>query len=368
SFYRDSERRSLDLERAGLNFLGVGISGGEEGALWGPSIMPGGHPQAYAMIQPVFTAIAAKVDGDPCVTYIGERGSGHFVKMVHNGIEYGDMQLIAEAYDLLRRGAGLGAHELGEVFARWNRGPLASFLIEITAQIFSVQDAATGAPLVELVRDEAQQKGTGKWASQEALDLGVPIPTLTAAVEARSLSAFRAERRQAAEAFPGETGRISGEVRAWIDAVEKALYAAKICAYAQGMRLLMAADQAYGYGLNYAEIARIWRGGCIIRARLLNEVRNAYFQDASLANLFLAPFFRQALAENQAAWRKVVQQAAALGIPTPAMSASLAYFDSFRSPRLPANLIQAQRDLFGAHTYRRVDKDGDFHSDWSPGN
>jgi 6-phosphogluconate dehydrogenase len=365
SFFRDTERRSEALAASGLSFLGVGISGGEEGALWGPSIMPGGQSQAYALVESIYTDIAAKVNGDPCVTYIGPRGAGHYVKMVHNGIEYGDMQLIAEAYDLLHNGLGLSAAELNEVFATWNEDVLASFLIEITADIFARMDEESGVPLVELILDQAQQKGTGKWTSQEALNLGVPTPTINAAVEARILSAYKAEREKAAEVYPGKTKRFRGDRMEFIEAVKDALYASKISVYAQGMALLSAASQEYEYGLDLAEVARIWRGGCIIRAALLEDIRAAYAEDPDLSNLLLAPFFRIALLARQQAWRLVVQTAVDLEIPTPAMSASLAMFDGYRRSRLPANLIQAQRDYFGAHTYQRVDREGTFHTEWT---
>ena len=365
SFFRDTERRSEALAASGLSYLGVGISGGEEGALWGPSIMPGGQLQAYTHVEQIFTDIAAKVNGDPCVTYIGPRGAGHYVKMVHNGIEYGDMQLIAEAYDLLHHGLGLSATELNDVFTDWNQDVLASFLIEITADIFDYEDEETGVPLVELILDKAKQKGTGKWASQEALDLGVPTPTINAAVEARILSAYKVEREKAAEIYPGKTRRFRGDRMNFIEAVEDALYASKINTYAQGMALLTAASQEYEYSLNLAEIARIWRGGCIIRADLLEDIRAAYADNPNLSNLLLVPFFRDALVARQDAWRFVLQTAVDLEIPTPAMSASLAMFDGYRRSRLPANLIQAQRDYFGAHTYQRVDRKGTFHTEWT---
>ena len=365
SFFRDTERRSQALEAPGLNYLGVGISGGEEGALWGPSIMPGGHLQAYTHVEQIFIDIAAKVNGDPCVTYIGPRGAGHYVKMVHNGIEYGDMQLIAEAYDLLHHGLGLSAAELNDVFTDWNQDVLASFLIEITADIFDYEDEETGVPLVELILDKAKQKGTGKWASQEALDLGVPTPTINAAVEARILSAYKVEREKAAEIYPGKTRRFRGDRMNFIEAVKDALYASKINTYAQGMALLATASQEYDYNLNLAEIARIWRGGCIIRADLLEDIRAAYADNPNLSNLLLVPFFRDALVARQDAWRFVMQTAVDLEIPTPAMSASLAMFDGYRRSRLPANLIQAQRDYFGAHTYQRVDRKGTFHTEWT---
>jgi 6-phosphogluconate dehydrogenase len=365
SFFHDSERRAQDLEKAGLRFLGVGISGGEEGALWGPSIMPGGQREAYDLVQPIFTAISAKVNGDPCVTYIGPRGSGHYVKMVHNGIEYGDMQLIAEAYDLLHRGLGLNAAELSDVFSRWNEGALSSFLIEITAKIFKVMDPETGQPLVDVILDEAGQKGTGKWTSEESLDLGVSMPTINAAVEARIISGYKEERRAAAGVLVGPGGGFSGDRQALVEALGKALYASKICSYAQGMNLLQTASKAYGYGLNLDEVARIWRGGCIIRARFLDDVRSAFIENPGLSNLLLAPFFKEAALSSQADWRYVIRQTVEMGIPLPAMSASLAYFDAYRSERLPANLTQAQRDFFGAHTYQRIDREGTFHTEWA---
>ncbi len=364
SFYRDTERRSEELNQDGINFLGVGVSGGEEGALWGPSIMPGGQKEAYALVEPIFTAISAKAEGAPCVTYIGPRGAGHYVKMVHNGIEYGDMQLIAEAYDLLSRGSGLTSAELHEVFSEWNQGVLSSFLIEITAAIFAHQDPETGKPLVELILDKAAQKGTGKWTSQDALDVGVPIPTINAAVEARIMSAYKAERVEAAKVYPSQDMSYKGERKAFVNAVRDALYASKICSYAQGMALLRAVSLEYKYNLNFAAIARIWRGGCIIRARFLNDVSAAFEENPDLPNLLLAPFFQDAIKTREAAWRMVIKTGVELGIPTPAMSASLAAFDSYRSARLPANLIQAQRDYFGAHTYQRVDKEGTFHTQW----
>lgn len=365
SFFHDSERRAQDLEKAGLRFLGVGISGGEEGALWGPSIMPGGQREAYDLVQPIFTAISAKVNGDPCVTYIGPRGSGHYVKMVHNGIEYGDMQLIAEAYDLLHRGLKLNAAQLSAVFTHWNEGVLSSFLIEITAKIFKVMDPLTGQPLVDVILDEAGQKGTGKWTSEESLDLGVSMPTINAAVEARIISGHKEERRAAADVLVGPDGGFSGDRQVLVEALGKALYASKICSYAQGMGLLQTASKAYGYGLNLAEIARIWRGGCIIRARFLDDVRSAFTENPGLSNLLLAPFFKEAVLSSQADWRYVIRQTVEMGIPLPAMSASLAYFDAFRSERLPANLTQAQRDFFGAHTYQRIDREGTFHTEWA---
>ncbi|NOX62236.1 MAG: decarboxylating NADP(+)-dependent phosphogluconate dehydrogenase [Chloroflexi bacterium] len=367
SFFHDTERRSAELEVDGLNYLGVGVSGGEEGALWGPSLMPGGQKDAYEMVRPIFEAIAAKAEGEPCVTYIGPRGAGHYVKMVHNGIEYGDMQLIAEAYDILHRGLGLTNAELHEVFARWNEGPLQSFLIEITADIFTKKDEETGQDLIDLILDRAGQKGTGKWTSQNALDLGVPTTTITEAVFARALSSFKEEREAASEQLSGPQPSFEGDREAFIEAVGDALYASKVVSYAQGFTLFRAASAEYDYGLNYGEIARIWRAGCIIRAVFLNDITAAYRQNPDLSNLLLAPFFRDAVASRQANWRQVVATAVQMGVPAPAMSASLAYFDGYRSARLPANLIQAQRDYFGAHTYERIDKPrGEFfHTDWT---
>jgi 6-phosphogluconate dehydrogenase len=364
SYFSDTERRSQQLESEGLLYIGTGVSGGEEGALWGPSIMPGGKKEAYAVLEPIFGAIAAKVDGDPCVTHIGPRGSGHYVKMIHNAIEYGDMQLISEAYDVLHRGAGLSNPTLHQVFAWWNQGPLSSYLIEITADIFGYIDKASGHPLVDLILDQAGMKGTGLWTSHNAMDLSVSIPTIQAAVDARILSAYKSERESASKAFPSPPTKYSGDEQAFIRDMENALYASKICSYAQGMALLRMAARGYGYNLNYGEIARIWRGGCIIRARFLDDIRGAFQKDPDLPNLLMAPFFREAVSSRQNAWRHVVGTAIQLGIPVPAMSASLAYFDAYRSARLPANLIRAQRDYFGAHTYQRVDREGVFHTDW----
>jgi 6-phosphogluconate dehydrogenase len=364
SHFKDTERRAQALAEKGLHYIGTGVSGGEYGALHGPSIMPGGPREAYERVRPVFEAIAAKVDGEPCVTYIGPRGAGHYVKMVHNGIEYGDMQLIAEVYDILSRAGGLTAAELHQVFAKWNRGELSSYLIEITADIFAKMDEETGKPLVEVILDEAQQKGTGKWASQDALDLGAPIPTINAAVESRIISAYKDERVAASRTLSGPTIRFEGDRDALIEDGQRALFAAKICSYAQGMALLETASREYDYALDLAAIARIWRGGCIIRARFLNDVAAAFQQNPTLPNLLLSPYFKKAVEGRQAALRRVVQTAVGLGIPCLAFSASLAYYDAYRTARLPANLTQAQRDYFGAHTYRRVDKKGVFHTEW----
>ena len=367
SFFADTERRSKDVTQTGLRYIGTGVSGGEEGALWGPAIMPGGAPEAYELVRPVFEAIAAKVKGEPCVTYIGPGGAGHYVKMVHNGIEYGDMQLIAEAYDILHRGLGLNAGELHGVFAEWNKGVLSSYLIEITANIFSRIDPDSGQPLVEIILDEAQQKGTGKWTSQNALDLGSPIPTITAAVDSRIISAYKAERVAASKLISGPSPKIQAsapERKALIEAVHQALFAAKICSYAQGMALLKAASKEYGYNLPYGEIARIWRGGCIIRAQFLDDIRAAFERNHDMPNLLVDPYFKEAVDSRQQSLRQVVSAAVQSGIPCLATSASLAYFDAYRSARLPANLTQAQRDYFGAHTYRRLDKEGVFHTEW----
>jgi 6-phosphogluconate dehydrogenase len=366
SFFLDTERRSAELEPRGIVYSGTGVSGGEQGALLGPSIMPGGQPAAWELLKPVFEAIAARAeDGQPCVAYMGPRGAGHYVKMVHNGIEYGDMQLIAEAYDLLHRGLGLDNARLHDVFAEWNGGELASYLIEITADIFTRTDPETGGAVVDLILDEAQQKGTGKWASQNALDLGAPIPTINAAVESRILSAYKEERIAASKALTGPKLRPPAGPEKLIAAVGQALYAAKICSYAQGFGLLRLASREYGYDLNYAEIARIWRAGCIIRARFLDDVRAAFARTPDLPNLMLDPGFAKTMNAGQAALRKVVAFAAERGIPALAFGSALAYYDAYRSERLPANLTQAQRDYFGAHTYRRIDKEGIFHTEWS---
>ena len=364
SFFGDTERRAEELAGAGINYIGTGVSGGEHGALWGPSIMPGGQPEAWDMVKPVFSAIAAKVNGDPCVTYIGPRGSGHYVKMVHNGIEYGDMQLIAESYDIMKRISGLLAAELHQVFAEWNRGELESYLIEITADIFAKVDDETGQPLVEIILDEAKQKGTGKWTSQSALDLGAPTPTINAAVESRIVSAYKAERVAASQVLSGPEIKFDGDRAALIRDLRDALYAAKICSYAQGFALLGAASREYDYNLNYGEIARIWRGGCIIRAAFLNDIRAAFERNPDLANLLMDAEFGQAVQSRQAALRRVIQAAVTNGVPCLAFSSALAYFDAYRTARLPANLTQAQRDYFGAHTYRRIDREGSFHTEW----
>jgi 6-phosphogluconate dehydrogenase len=364
SFFLDTERRAVALAAEGINYIGTGVSGGEYGALWGPAIMPGGQPEAYAMIEPILTAIAAVAEGEACVAYMGPRGAGHYVKMVHNGIEYGDMQLIAESYDLLHRALGLSAAELHAIYKEWNEGELESYLIEITRDIFVNLDAGTGQPLVDLILDEAQQKGTGKWTSQQALDIGAPLHTINAAVTSRIISAYKAERVTASRALPGPAIAYDGDREQLITDMRDALYAAKICSYAQGMALLKAASAEYDYDLKLGEVAKLWRGGCIIRARFLNDITRAFRGDPGLANLLLDPFFRDAILSRQAALRRVVATGVQLGIPVYALAASLSYFDAYRTDRLPANLTQAQRDYFGAHTFRRTDKPGSFHHEW----
>ncbi len=366
SFYKDTERRAVALAAQGINYIGTGVSGGEEGALWGPAIMPGGQREAYEMVAPIFSAIAARAEGEPCVAYIGPRGAGHYVKMVHNGIEYGDMQLIAESYDILHRTLNLSAAELHNIYAEWNEGELQSYLIEITRDIFLKMDEETGAPLVDVILDEAQQKGTGKWTSQDALDLGAPIPTINAAVESRIISAYKAERVAASQVLAGPQIAYEGDRWALIEDMRRALYAAKICSYAQGMALLRAASQEHGYALQMGEIAKLWRGGCIIRAKFLNDITSAYERDPELTNLLLDAYFKEAILGRQDALRRVIGVAVSQGIPCLALSSALAYFDAYRTERLPANLTQAQRDYFGAHTYRRIDKEGSFHSEWLP--
>ena len=366
SFFRDTDRRADELAAAGFRFVGMGVSGGEEGALYGPSLMPGGPRDAWDALAPVLGAIAARAeDDDPCVAYMGPRGAGHYVKMVHNGIEYGDMQLIAEIYDLLGRGAGLSAHDIAQVFASWNEGELRSYLVEITATVLEQIDDDTGRPLVDVILDEAQQKGTGKWMSQNAFDVGAPIPTVNAAVEARILSSLKTERVVASKVLRGPAAEGRGDRARLTDAARQALYASKITSYAQGMAMLRLASKEYGYGIDPGTVARIWRAGCIIRASLLEDIRRAFDRDPALVNLLVDDAFRDAIAQRQDGWRYFLQTAIGLGIPVPAMASSLAYYDSYRSERLPANLTQAQRDFFGAHTYRRVDRDGVFHTDWS---
>ncbi len=366
SYFQDTERRSIELAAEGLNFVGMGISGGEEGALWGPSLMPGGSQEAWLALQPILEAIAAKApDGSPCVTHIGPRGAGHYVKMVHNGIEYADMQLIAEIYDFLHRGLGLDNSKLAEIFNEWNQGPLQSYLVEITARIFQQKDVLTGMDMLDLILDEAQQKGTGKWTSQNGLDIGAPIPTINASVESRIISGLKTERITASKILHGPGLNLpEADLEALVQAAHDALLASKIAAYAQGLDMLQIASREYQYDLKIAQIAKIWRAGCIIRARLLNDIMSSYQANPQLANLMLDPAFTKTIESSQANWRKVVKLAIDHGIPVLALSSALAYFDAYRSERLPANLTQAQRDYFGAHTYRRLDRVGSFHTDW----
>jgi 6-phosphogluconate dehydrogenase len=361
--FRDTQRRHRSLREQGIHFLGVGVSGGEEGALNGPSIMPGGDADAYdSSVKPIFEAIAANVDGTPCCTYVGPDGAGHYVKMVHNGIEYADMQLIAESYDLLRNALGWEVGQIAERFERWNTSELESFLIEISARVLAKTDEATGRPLVDVILDAAEQKGTGRWTAQDALELGVPLTGITEAVFARTLSSLKDQREHAAARLAGPSG--SGGDDSLADDLEHALYASKIVAYAQGFSQIAVAANNEGWTIDLGSMATIWRGGCIIRARFLDRIREAYDHEPDLANLMLADFFADALREAQDPWRRVVARAAELGIPTPAFSSSLAYYDGYRRARGPASLIQGLRDLFGAHTYQRVDREGTFHTLW----
>ena len=364
SYFGDTRRRTAELEGTGLRFLGTGISGGEEGALRGPSLMPGGTREAYGHVEPILTRIAAQVDGVPCCAYMGTDGAGHYVKMVHNGIEYADIQLIAEAYDFLGQVAGLGAPEQAEIFQEWNRGDLDSYLIQITSEVLGKRDEATGRPLVDVILDEAEQKGTGKWTSQDALELGVPVTAITEAVFARALSAQKERRMAAAGQLAGPAGA-RRDADGLVDAVRDALYASKVVAYAQGFEQLAAASAQYGWDLDFGTIATIWRGGCIIRARFLDRIKDAYREHPDLQSLLLAPYFRDAVAGAQDAWRRVVRAAVELGVPAPAFSSALAYYDGYRRERTPANLIQGLRDYFGAHTYRRLDRAGSFHTRWA---
>ena len=363
----DTERRTREVESAGLLYVGTGVSGGEEGALKGPSLMPGGSPAAWPLVRPIFQAIAAKVgpQGDiPCCDWVGPGGAGNYVKMVHNGIEYGDMQLICEAYWLLKHGAGLSNDDLARTFDEWNRGDLNSYLIEITRDIFTVQDPESGDFLVDLILDKAGAKGTGKWMSQLALDLSVPSTLVTEAVYARCLSALKDERVRASKILKGPDMANRGNPAEFIEQVRQALYASKIASYAQGYAQLAAAAKEHAWQLDYASIAMMWRGGCIIRAQFLDRIAEAYRAHPNLENMMLAPYFTAALSTSQSAWRHVIATAATIGLPVPAFMAALAYYDGYRHERLPANLLQAQRDYFGAHTYQRTDKPGTFHSEW----
>src|SRR2546430_4381044 len=366
SLFHDTRRRAAAATRTGLVFMGIGVSGGEEGALHGPSLMPGGTREAYARVEGMLTAIAARVDGVPCCTYIGPDGAGHFVKMVHNGIEYADIQLIAESYDFMRQAPGIDARELAGIFREWNQGELQSYLIEITAAVLAKRDSGDHAALVDVIEDEAEQKGTGRWTSQSALDLGVPLTGITEAVFARMLSSQKDDRVRAAGVLVGPAGAGGGAEREkLVDDVRDALYAAKIVAYAQGFEHIAARSPEFSWDLDLGAIATIWRGGCIIRARFLDRIRDAYAESPELRNLMLAPFFQQALAAAQPAWRRVVKRAIDAGVPVPAFSSSLAYYDGYRRARGPANLIQGLRDYFGAHTYHRTDREGAFHTRWA---
>ncbi len=364
--FTDTIRRNQDLAKSGLHFIGTGVSGGEEGALKGPSIMPGGQREAYDLVAPILTEIAAKApDGEPCVAYMGPDGAGHFVKMVHNGIEYGDMQLIAESYDVLKRVVGLSNQELGRVYVEWNKGELDSYLIEITSKIFAKKDEETGKDLVDMILDRAAQKGTGKWTSQNALDLGAPLQLITEAVFARVLSSLKEQRVAASKQLKGPAPKFDGDRETFIEAVRRALYLSKIVSYAQGFAQLRAASDEYKWDLQYGTIAKIFRAGCIIRAGFLQKITEAYANEPALANLLLAPYFKDIATKYQDALRDVVVAAVKAGVPVPAFSSAIAYFDSYRSANLPANLVQAQRDFFGAHTFERIDKKGSFHADWS---
>lgn len=368
SFFGDTIRRTRYVEEKGLLYIGTGVSGGEEGALRGPSIMPGGSSDAWPHVKPIFQAIAAKVDeGAPCCDWVGSDGAGHYVKMVHNGIEYGDMQMIAEAYFLMKHLLGMTPAEQHEVFAAWNEGELNSYLVEITRDIMAYVDEESGKPMVDVILDTAGQKGTGKWTSQSALDMGTPAPTVAEAVFARFMSALKEERMAASEILEGPAIRFEGDKKAFVEEIRQALYASKICSYAQGFQLLKMAAQEHDWDLDYGSIALMWREGCIIRAQFLGRIKDAFDEKPDLANLLLAPYFKEAIDRSQAAWRRVVAAAVANGIPVPAFGSALAYYDSYRNGRLPANILQAQRDYFGAHTYERVDRPrGEFfHTNWT---
>ncbi|MFC5648716.1 NADP-dependent phosphogluconate dehydrogenase [Paenibacillus solisilvae] len=369
AYFPDTQRRNTDLQAQGFRFIGAGVSGGEEGALNGPAIMPGGQKDAYELVEPILTAISAKVNGDPCSTSIGEGGAGHYVKMVHNGIEYGDMQLIGEAYHLLKDVLNLNTSQLHDIFTEWNNGELDSYLIEITADIFKKTDPDTGKPMVDVILDSAGQKGTGKWTSQSALDLGVPLSIITESVFARFISAMKEERVAASKQLNGPAATsYDGDPKEFIEAVRKALYTSKIASYAQGFAQMRAASDAYNWNLSYGSIAMIFRGGCIIRARFLQNIKDAYDRDPALKNLFLDQYFSGIVENYQEAWRKVISIAVTRGIPVPAFASALAYYDSYRTERLPANLLQAQRDYFGAHTFERLDQKGSFHFKWMENN
>ena len=367
SHFPDTIRRTKYVEDKGFLYIGTGVSGGEEGALKGPSIMPGGSPDAWPHVKPIFQSIAAKVaDGTPCCEWVGSNGAGHFVKMCHNGIEYGDMQMICEAYLLMERVLGLTPDDMHDVFAEWNKGELNSYLIEITRDIMAKKDPETGKPMIHVILDTAGQKGTGKWTSQAALDMGIPAQTIAEAVFARTMSAIKEERVAASKVLTGLDITFDGDQKEFIEMIRKALYASKICSYAQGFQLMRAASEEYNWNLNFGNIALLWRAGCIIRAQFLGKIKEAFDRQPDLPNLLLNSYFKAAIEENQQAWRKVVAMAVESGIPVPAFSSALAYYDSYRNERLPANLLQAQRDYFGAHTYERVDKPRGqfFHTEW----
>jgi 6-phosphogluconate dehydrogenase len=366
SLYKDTQRRTKALTEQGIRFIGTGISGGEQGARFGPSIMPGGNPTAWTEVKSILQAIAAQVDGEPCCQWVGEDGAGHYVKMVHNGIEYGDMQLIAEAYHLLREGLKLPVEELSAIFAEWNQGVLESYLIEITSEILKAT-AEDGSPLVDKILDTAGQKGTGKWTGIDALDLGIPLTLITEAVFARCLSSLKAERMEAAPILTSDKKTFVGEVKTTIAAIHDALYAAKIVSYTQGYMLMRAAANEYSWNLSYGDIALMWRGGCIIRSQFLGKIKQAFDNNPQLANLLLDNFFATAIKQAETGWRKTVMLGVQLGIPTPAFASALAFYDGYRHEYLPANLLQAQRDYFGAHTYERIDKPRGqfFHTNWT---
>ncbi|TSB47097.1 NADP-dependent phosphogluconate dehydrogenase [Alkalicoccobacillus porphyridii] len=365
TFYTDTIRRSKALAEHGIHFIGTGVSGGEEGALKGPSIMPGGQKEAYELVKPIFEKIAAKVNGEPCTTYIGPDGAGHYVKMVHNGIEYGDMQLICEAYWLMKQHLGLSADELHQIFHEWNQGELDSYLIEITANIFTKVDEKTGEPLVDMILDTAAQKGTGKWTSQSSLDLGVPLPVITESVFARFISSIKEERVHASSVLPKPAGQFSEATKEkWVEAIRQALYFSKVLSYAQGFSQLKVASKEFNWDLQYGHIASIFRGGCIIRARFLQNIMDAYENNPELDNLLLDPYFIGIAEKYQQSLRDIVSLSAQTGLPTPGFSSALSYYDSYRSAKLPANLLQAQRDYFGAHTYKRIDDEKIYHTNW----
>ncbi|PGC44886.1 phosphogluconate dehydrogenase (NADP(+)-dependent, decarboxylating) [Bacillus toyonensis] len=366
TYFNDTIRRNKRLAEEGINFIGAGVSGGEEGALKGPSIMPGGQKDAYEKVKDMLENISAKVNNEPCCSYIGPNGAGHYVKMVHNGIEYGDMQLICEAYFFLKQTLDLTAEEFHEIFAEWNKGELNSYLIEITADIFKKKDEETGKPLVDVILDTAGQKGTGKWTSQSALDLGISLPIITESVFARCISALKEERVNASKVLSGpkDKAAIGVEKAELIEAVRQALYMSKICSYAQGFTQLKAASEEYDWNLDFGSISMLWRGGCIIRAAFLQNIKEAYETNTELPNLLLNPYFKEIVESYQGGLRQIISMAVQQGIPIPAFSAAISYYDSYRTAKLPANLLQAQRDYFGAHTYKRVDKEGTFHTKW----